>query len=702
MSTDTLTPMLAQYRAIKREHQDVILLFRLGDFYEMFEEDAKLAAPVLELVLTSREAGKGRRMPMCGIPYHAADRYLARLLAAGYKAAICEQVEDPKLSKGLVRREVIRILTPGTVVEDHLLEAGANNYLVSVVSQDGVWGLAAADSSTGDFQVTELSGPTAWQDLQDELARLQPAEVLIAEEEPGRGAVEGALRERGVAVSLWSEDVFGSYSPAEFLRRHFEVASLAGYGCEDKPQAVRAAAGIVAYLRRAQKSGLEQLRSLRTYTRGDFMIIDAASRRNLELTVSLRDGNRTYSLLWVLDHTLTPMGARLMRAWITAPLLNVAAIEARSDAVQAFNENATLRARVRDTLREIRDLERPLGRAAAGTATGRDLAGLRDSLRRLPVFQEALAASGAAALASLVASFDPVADLCDLLARSLEEAPPGTLREGGIIRDGYSAELDELRQARAHGKEWIAGLQERERARTGVKSLRVGFNQIFGYFIEVTRANLHLVPEDYQRRQTMANAERFITPELKEWEEKVLGAEERILALEQQLFAEIREQVVANAERLQRAAEVVARADVLAGLAEVAARNQYVRPQVNDSDRLDITEGRHPVVELTLQDERFIPNDTHLDGDGHASNDHHRPEHGREIHLSAAGGADRADGADWQFRAGGSGEHRTRRPHLHAGGGLGRSGERSEHLYGGDDGDREHSSPRDAAQPDRT
>jgi len=563
---------------------------------------------VLELVLTSREAGQGRRMPMCGIPYHAVDRYVARLLAAGHKAAICEQVEDPKQAKGLVRREVIRILTPGTVVEDHLLEARASNYLVSVVSRDGRWGLAAAECSTGELTVTEVASA---EEAREEIARLAPAELLVSEE--GRSAdLEALVTNRGGAISAWSVDALASYSPAEFLRRHFGVASLAGYGCEELPAAVEAAAAIIAYLQRTHKSGLEQIAGLRTYSRGQFMLVDAASRRNLELLASLRDGGRKNSLLWVLDQTLTPMGARLLRAWVTAPLLEVARLEARLDGVQALHEEATLRARLRDEMKEIRDLERLVSRAAAGAATGRDLAGLRDSLRRLPAFSAALAESGKPALTALVQDFDPLVDLCELLGRALEDSPPPTLRESGIIRDGYSADLDELRQARAHGKEWIAGLQERERERTGVKSLRVGFNQVFGYFIEVTRANLHLVPEDYQRRQTMANAERFVTPELKEYEAKVLGAEERILALEQQLFSELRDTVVAATARIQRSAEAVARTDALAGLAEVAARNRYVRPQVNDSDRIEIKAGRHPVVELTLQDERFVPNDAEM------------------------------------------------------------------------------------------
>ena len=642
---DNLTPMLSQYRAIKREHEDVILLFRLGDFYEMFGDDAKVAAEVLELVLTSREMGKGRRIPMCGIPYHAADRYIARLLAAGHKAAVCEQVEDPRRTKQLVKREVVRILTPGTVVEEHLLEERANNYLVGVVHMDGRWGMAAADSSTGEFMATEFAGAEAPAEAGEELSRLQPAEVLVRVGD-GAAAQLAAARCDGCSVTTWEADAFLAETPAEFLKKHFGVGSLRAFGCEDLPAAVEAAAAVIAYLKRTHKSGLEQLRGLRTYTRQEFMLVDAASRRNLELLASLRDGTKQNTLLWVLDHTLTPMGARLLRQRITAPLLDQAAIERRLDGVHAFYDDAVLRGKLRDQLGEIRDLERLVSRAAAATASGRDLAGLRDSLGRLPAFAETLGwvrqgqeqapdergerSLGAGqeqapdergerslgALQELVANFDPVEDLCETLARALEEAPPVNVRDGGSIRTGFSAELDDLREARAHGKEWIASLQERERERTSAKSLKVGFNQVFGYYIEVTRPNLHLVPSDYQRRQTIANAERFVTPELKEYEEKILGAEERILNIEQRLLADLRTIVAAEAARVQRAAQVVAEADVLACFAEVAARNRYVRPAIGDSDALEIRGGRHPVVELTLRDERFVPNDTHLDCTG--------------------------------------------------------------------------------------
>ncbi|MFB3881192.1 MAG: DNA mismatch repair protein MutS [Armatimonadota bacterium] len=650
MSTDNLTPMLAQYRAIKREHEDVILLFRLGDFYEMFGDDAKVAAEALDLVLTSREVGKGRRLPMCGIPYHAADRYIARLLAAGHKAAICEQVEDPRKAKGLVKREVIRILTPGTVVEEYLLDERRSNYLVGLAFEEGRIGLAAAESSTGEMMVTEFSGPGAWSELGDELARLEPSELLLPEGAAGQRELLALVNGQTTTISTRGDDEFVARSAEEALRRHFGVSSLRGLGCEEMPAAMEAAAATLSYLARTQRSSIAQIRELRTYSRGEFMVVDATTRRNLELFASLRDGSRRHTLLWVLDSTVTPMGARLLQQWLGAPLLDRSKIEQRLEAVCAFREDATLRARVREVLGRIRDMERPVGRAAAGAATPRDLAGLRDSLGALPEFAAALSegattktqrheGNGTTAeesksrgveeserqsndvLRELVAGFDPVADLCELLGRAIEDSPPALLREGGVIRAGYSPELDELREARTKGKEWIAGLQERAREETGIKSLRVGFNQVFGYYIEVTRPNLQLVPESYQRRQTMANAERFVTPELKEYESKVLGAEERILGLEQELFAELRGKVAAEAARIQRASEAVARVDVLACFAEVAARNHYVRPRITEDDRIEIRAGRHPVVELALEDSRsgsaqggrFVPNDAQLD-----------------------------------------------------------------------------------------
>jgi len=608
-----LSPMLAQYQAIKRQHQDVVLLFRLGDFYEMFGEDAKLAAKVLDLTLTSREIGKGRRLPMCGVPFHAVDRYLARLLAAGHKAAICEQVEDPRKTRKLVRREVTRILTPGTVVEEFLLEERQNNYLGAIARGDAGWGLAFADCSTGEFMTTQVEGERAEDRLLEELSRQAPAEVLLTRtlsEEPGFTEMLGlACRGR---VTVLEDDPFLLISPEQLLTKHFGVASLRGYGCEDLPLAVRAAAMALHYLQQTQKSAVSQIRGLATYSLSGFMILDAATRRNLELTANLRDGGRSNSLLWLLDDTQTAMGARALRRWLLAPLLAVEAINARLDAVEAFLGDDLFRAEVRAALKGLHDLERVTSRAATGTAHPRDLAGMRDSLAALPALVTLLG-QGTEPLPTLAGQVDLLQDLAGLLTSALEDHPPLSVREGGIIRQGYNPELDELRAASREGKDWIAGLEQRERERTGIKSLRVSFNQVFGYYLEVTRPNLDLVPADYIRKQTLANAERFITPELKEFEARVLGAEEKIAGLEYSLFCDLRTRVAAEAQRIQETARHLAEMDVLASLAEVARRNNYCRPVVNEGDAVSIRDGRHPVVEQTLVGERFVPNDVQVD-----------------------------------------------------------------------------------------
>jgi len=612
MADEKLTPMLRQYRAIKREHEDVILLFRLGDFYEMFGEDAEVASKALDLTLTSREIGKGRRMPMCGVPHHAVDRYLARLIAAGHKAAICEQMEDPGKAKGLVKREVTRVLSAGTVVEEHLLDERRSNYLVSVAVEDGRVGIAAVESSTGEFMTTQLSGERVHEQAEEEISRIGPAEVVLSSEAAGDAGLMAAVGKAcGCEITPLDGDAFLLETPREVLTKHFGTNSLRGFGCEEMPAAVAAAAGAIRYLQQMQKSAVEQVRALRTYSPSQFMVLDAATRRNLELTASLRDGSRRNTLLWALDDTRTPMGARMLRGWLLAPLLETAGIEQRLEAVDAFRRDDMLRAQVREQLGRIRDMERIAARAAAGTAHARDLLGLRESLQALPQVAEAL--SQAEALQAMAAQVDTLPDLLEVLERSLADDPPLSLREGGLIRPGCSAELDDLRRASTEGKEWIASLQEQERRRTGIKSLRVGFNQVFGYYLEVTKANLGSVPDDYIRKQTMANAERFITPDLKEWEAKVLGAEEKICDLEYELFAGVRAEVAQRAARIQQSARALAEADVLAGFAEVAARNHYVRPQVHDGDSIEIEGGRHPIVELTLTDERFVPNGARLD-----------------------------------------------------------------------------------------
>jgi len=604
-----ITPLLAQYQAIKRDHQDVILLFRLGDFYEMFGEDAKIGSQVLELTLTSREIGKGRRVPMCGLPYHALERYLPRLLAAGYKAAVCDQMEDAKKARGIVKREVTRILTPGTVVEDYLLEEKANNFLVSLTREGERFGLAALDCSTGDFRVTEIAAQPR---LLEEVSRLQPAEILLASELFADEGFRSALvRAHTCAITPAEEAVLLTTTPEQLLLRHFSVSALSGFGCEAMPAAQRAAAGALVYLQQTQKSALQQIRALRTYATTEFMVLDATTRRNLELFNNLRDNTKSNTLLALLDDTITAMGGRLLRGWLGAPLLDLAEIHRRQQAVGALIKSPADREKIRQSLKAIADIERLVARSAAAAAHGRDLSGLRDSLIAAPELFSQLANNSQ--LAALAEGVDLVGDLRELLTRALADTPPITLREGNIIRSGYSEALDKLRRAKTEGKEWIASLETKERERTGIKSLKIGFNSVFGYYLEISRPNLPAAPADYIRKQTLANAERFITPELKEYESLVLGAEEKIAALEFDLFCELRAKVAAEASRLQALAGRIAAIDVLAALAEVAVRQHYVCPEVAVGETLEIHEGRHPVVEFT-QDEPFIPNDCRLDG----------------------------------------------------------------------------------------
>jgi DNA mismatch repair protein MutS len=604
-----ITPLLTQYQAIKREHQDVILLFRLGDFYEMFGEDAKIGSQVLELTLTSREIGKGRRVPMCGLPYHALERYLPRLLAAGHKAAVCDQMEDAKKARGIVKREVTRILTPGTVVEDYLLEEKANNFLVSLTREGENFGLAALDCSTGDFRVTEIA---ALPRLLEEVSRLQPAEILLASELLADENFRAALAQAHTcAITPTEEALFLTATPEQMLLRHFSVSALSGFGCEALPAAQRAAAGALIYLQQTQKSALQQIRALSTYATSEFMVLDATTRRNLELFNNLRDNTKANTLLALLDGTITAMGGRLLRGWLGAPLLDLGEIHRRQQAVGALVKSPADREKIRQALKSIADIERLVARSAAAAAHGRDLSGLRDSLTAAPELFSLLEKNPQ--LAALAEGVDPVADLRELLARALADSPPITLREGNIIRPGYSEALDKLRRAKTEGKEWIASLETKERERTGIKSLKIGFNSVFGYYLEISRPNLPSVPADYIRKQTLANAERFITPDLKEYESLVLGAEEKIAALEFELFCELRAKVAAEASRLQALAGRIATIDVLAALAEAAVRNHYVCPQVEVGEALEIHEGRHPVVEVT-QGEPFIPNDCRLDG----------------------------------------------------------------------------------------
>lgn len=611
MSNDGLTPMFRQYQEMKRQYPDVLLLIRCGDFYELYGEDAVIGSKAMEIALTARDV-RGQKMPMAGVPFHAIDRYLARLLAAGHKAAIAEQMEDPKLTKGLVKRDVTRIITPGTVTEDYLLDERSNNFLLALHTARG-FGIAVADCSTGEFTITEVSGERAREMMLEEVSRLQPSEILLPTEFADDVEMLTELRARSSA-SINTPDMsdYAWESATETLTKHFGVASLRGFGCDDKPLAVEAAGLLLRYLQQTQKTTVGQIRGITTYSLDELMLLDASTRRNLELVASLRDGGRANSLLWVLDETCTSLGARLLKKWLLAPLLSVDDINKRLEIVAAFRTDDVLRDNVRAELRNIHDLERLLSRAATGTGSARDLAQLRDSLTVVPRLL-ALLAGAAPSLQLMVEGADELHDLREKLTAALVEAPPVSVREGGMILKGFNAELDKLRSAATEGKGWIAQLEASERERTGIRTLKVGYNSVFGYYIELSRTNIDLAPADYIRKQTLANAERFITPALKEYEALVLGAEDKLKTLEFNIYTALRETVAAEATRVQALARLVAQIDVLGNFAEVAARRRYTQPTVTTEESLNITNGRHPVVELTMAGERFVPNDVHLD-----------------------------------------------------------------------------------------
>ncbi|MFO7265403.1 MAG: DNA mismatch repair protein MutS [Limnochordales bacterium] len=608
------TPMMAQYFAVKEQYPDAIVFFRLGDFYEMFGEDAEKASRILDIVLTSREAGSMGRIPMCGVPYHSAESYIATLVAHGFKVAICEQLEDPKQAKGLVERGVIRVVTPGTVIEQAFLNERANNYLVAVTRGRSGYGLAVCDASTGDFQVTEFSGDTALEDLLTELARLTPAECLLGPGIASDEALASAIARYCRTASPYDERAFQYEAAYRRLTEHFGVHSLDGFGCEGLPLAIQAAGAVLQYLQETQKTAATQIAAMSTYSTAAYMTLDAATRRTLELTRTWRDGNVRGSLLWVLDATQTAMGARLLRRWIEQPLLDKDAIQARLDAVEALVVRHDVRTALRDLLRGVADIERLLGRVAYKTATARDLVALRLSLERIPRIRALLEESGLVdGPLRDAAAMEDLSDVAADIAATLVDDPPATVKEGGLIRPGYSAEVDQLRDAGRRGKQWIAELEEAERQRTGIKSLKVGFNKVFGYYIEVTRPNLHLVPPDYERKQTLANAERFVTPALKEQEALILNAEDRVVELEYELFVQLRDRVAARTGQIQSAARQLAQLDVLAALAHVAVERRWVKPEIDEKLRIAIKGGRHPVVEALIPDGSFVPNDTLLD-----------------------------------------------------------------------------------------
>lgn len=598
------TPLYQQYLAIKRQHPNEILLFRLGDFYETFNDDARLVARELEIVETHRQMLKGKgRIPMAGVPHHALETYVARLIAKGYHVAICEQTSTEAVA-GLFKREVIRVVTPGTVVEPGMLDAARNNYLAALAVADGRAGLAHVDITTGEFAVTTLQAHNPWLLARQELMRLRPAELLLPDNCP-EPALDGLAVPR-TPLPAWR---FDPGQGRNLLLDHFGVATLAGFGLEGAPLAVAACGAILHYLKETQPGALNLLTHLSTYTLDDFMLLDPATRRNLELTETLRGGQVKGSLLGVLDGTVTPMGARLLRQWVHQPLLDAARINARLDRVAAFHADGLLRAEVRAALEPLHDLERLTNRILGGTANPRDLVALRETLTALPALKERLEIRDSN-LPSPTTDLDLCREVLDLLGSALADEPPAVLGKPGLIRAGYAAELDGVVNASQHAREWIAGLEKAEKARTGLRYLKVGYNKVFGYYIEITRSESDKAPENYIRKQTLVNAERFITPELKEYETLVLNAEERILEIETRLFKELCQQISAQAGRLLATAQALAQLDVVAALADVAARYNYVRPEFVPDHSLTIHNGRHPVVEQSLRDgERFVPND---------------------------------------------------------------------------------------------
>lgn len=604
--SEKLTPIRRQYLEIKSKYPDAILFFRLGDFYETFDDDAKTAAEVLDIVLTSRNVAKGDRVPMAGIPHHAAEGYIAKLVERGFHVAICEQIGDGPV-KGLFPREVVRVITPGTVLEPALLSGDRNNYLVALVIEENSIGLAYADISTGEFSTGQFQADDLQSILEGELARLMPAEVLISDDLDIAYLWDGNV----TAVETWR---FEEERAAEKLRSHFGAATLDGYGIGDAPLAVRAAGALVDYLEQSQDTVLSLLTSLSRYSLSDFMILDAETRRNLELTATMRGDKRRGSLFNVIDETVTPMGRRMLLQWLNEPLLSLNRIENRLDQVGIFFDKGLWRAEIRAELKGFQDLERLANRIAAGVARPQDLTTLRDNLARVPELRSKIEAQeGVDALTEELNKLDPCKEVYSLLIQAIEEEPPATLGTIGIIRSGFSEELDEVLDSSEHARKWIADLEKVERDRTGIKSLKVGFNKVFGYYIEVTKANVDSVPDEYIRKQTLVNAERYITPEMKDYEAKVLSAEDAIREIETKIFHEVCRTISQDKARLISLARSMARIDTVSSLAEVAALKGYVRPELFDDMRLEIMDSRHPVVEEQLIGRRFIPNDVVLE-----------------------------------------------------------------------------------------
>ena len=615
VDTAALTPMMQKYIETKEEYKDCILFYRLGDFYEMFFEDAIVASKELEITLTGKSCGLEERAPMCGIPYHAVDGYLNKLVSKGYKVAICEQVEDPKLAKGLVKREVIRIVTPGTNLNVQALEETKNNYLMCIVYMPNKIGISIADVTTGDYYLTEVDDSKK---LLDEIYKYMPTEIICNDALMVSGLdIEDLKGRMHIAVSALDSWYFDDDSCKRSIMKHFKVSSLNGLGIEDFSAGLIAAGALLQYLIETQKTSLDHFTHLYPYVTSKYMLLDSSTRRNLELTETLREKQKRGSLLWVLDKTKTAMGARTLRSYLEQPLVEITDITNRLDAIEALSKEPVSRDEIREYLNAIYDLERLLSKVSYKSANPRDMIAFRNSLEMLAPIKTVLNGFDKKLLNEINEDIDSLEDIYELIERSIIEEPPIMIREGGIIKEGFDADIDTLRHAKTDGKNWLAQLENEDRERTGIKGLKIKYNKVFGYYFEVTNSYKNLVPDDYIRKQTLANAERYTTPKLKELEDTILNAEDKLYTLEYDMFCNIRDAVAAELERIQKTAKAIAKLDVFASLSLVAERNQYVRPVLNEKGMIDIKGGRHPVVEKMIDNDMFIDNDTYLDNASH-------------------------------------------------------------------------------------
>lgn len=611
MPKEQMTPMMTQYLKTKEEYSDSILFYRLGDFYEMFFDDAIKASKELEITLTGKDCGLEERAPMCGVPFHSASVYIAKLIEKGYKVAICEQVEDPKLAKGIVKREVIRVVTPGTVIDEELLDEKTNNYLAVIYSRKDIYGFAVSDISTGEIYTTEIAGAD---EALNEIARYEPKEILVnsVAAEKLTGQVELRFH---ITPDECTDEFFENTYFEEKILRQFNKKSLAEIGLADKKYAVYAVGAMIAYLEHTQKMSLTYLNTINTYEVNQYMDLDVNTRRNLEITETMRDKAKKGSLLWVLDNTQTSMGARLLKQWVEKPLINPIEINKRLYSVKELTDNVMLRDEMAAVLSGTYDISRIISRISIGTVTPRDLIALKMTLLKLPELEYTLSSVKSPMLSEMRKDFDLLEDVAGFLERAINDEPPALLRDGNVIKEGFNEEIDKLRIAMRDGKKWLAEVESEEREKTGIAKLKVGFNKVFGYYIEVTNSFKKDVPDYYIRKQTLANAERYITPKLKEIENTILGASERVLVLESHIFEQVRQTVEKEIERLKRTADIIAKTDVLLSLAQTAYKNNFTMPEISDNGKIEIIDGRHPVVEKMSRKTMFVPNDTHMNTD---------------------------------------------------------------------------------------